>query len=265
MKKYLVILFAFFFLSPSSFSQKTDAYYVKFISGVDSSEMSFIGISAIVADTMQAGWITDVDGVIKIRPTEIHPQAQLRTSTVEYKTFYFSLDRLSLNDTIVFLLEAKPVTINEITITSYRIIMDPDVSTKKKKKVKKKVEVIETNLYTMDQYTLMDSLITGDWFKARPKGMGAGFQDYINYLQTEIKYPQYAREHRIEERIYFRLKFGEKGNIEQIVLVKANSPILALAAAEVLVKISRLVPKDEFEQYPKKGSEIYLPVNFKLE
>ncbi len=263
MKRLLVIFFLW--LSGIIHAQSTNSYFIRFISEADSSSIPFAAVSAIVADTMQNGWITDIDGMIEIKETEMNQDAIYKVSAYLYNPAKILPGNFLLNDTFIVLLRPAPVSFNDIEIVSYRIFVDPDKQDKKKKKKKKEEPMwgTITPLYTMEQYAVMDSIADGEWFKARPKGIGIDLDFFYEYLQDEIKYPEYDREKGIEEKVWFSLKFGDKGIIEQIKLMKADSPLMVLAVAQVLVKIGRILPND-FGGSISKGAEIYLPVNFRL-
>lgn len=270
MKICRIIVSIFFAIPVLAFSQQaSDTYSVQFISALDSSIVPFVRIFGSINDSNVVLLEAGADGFKSFPAKNVQFITQLKTYASGYEPFYFTTDQLILNDTAVFFLNETPIVLKEITVFSYTVpLANPDVPTKNKKKKKgKEEEVITTDLYTAAEYATLDSLKNGTWFESQSKGITAYFEDYINYLASEIKYPEMAREKGIEDKIYVVLQLDEEGNIVHMRFLKAVSPLLAITTARVLVKFSRILPNEfnygENTKQPK-SVELILPVRFQL-
>jgi len=75
-----------------------------------------------------------------------------------------------------------------------------------------------------------------------PTFKGKGIEGFRNYIQTNLLYPEIARENGIEGTIYIRFVINEKGMAERISILRGVDPSLEKAVVEAIQKSPKWEP-----------------------
>lgn len=84
----------------------------------------------------------------------------------------------------------------------------------------------------------------------------------IEYLQTNLNYPQDALDAEIEGRVFIHFTVDKDGSIEDIEVIRSVHPSLDKEAVRVVKNMPKWEPAEAFGK--KVKSAFTLPVNFKL-
>ncbi|MDO1449846.1 energy transducer TonB [Rhodocytophaga aerolata] len=82
------------------------------------------------------------------------------------------------------------------------------------------------------------------------------------YIMQNIRYPQQAREQRIEGKVYAKFTVGKKGKITKIEFLQSDHPLFEKEAERLLKGMGKWIPAYVDEQ-PVEVSYMY-PFTFKL-
>ena len=85
----------------------------------------------------------------------------------------------------------------------------------------------------------------------------------INWIYTNVEYPDEAKQKGIQGRVMVRFVIDEKGNVTDPVIVKSADPLLDKAAFEVISKCPAWSPGQQGGE-PVKVSFV-VPINFALQ
>ncbi len=90
-----------------------------------------------------------------------------------------------------------------------------------------------------------------------------GYTELMKYLQTNMKYPQIAKENGISGKVWINFVVDDKGNIIKIKVAKSVDPTLDAEAVRVVENMPKWKPGKQ------RGKSVYvnfnLPVNFVLQ
>lgn len=275
--KRILFLLAFLF-SLSLHAQKKDtAYFVQFIDQRTKEEIPFVNVQAFSNGVQFAAWTGDLDGIIKIKRTEISDQTniQFKAIYVGYQPQVFNLEMLGPNDTTVIQMNNPGFQLNEIVVVDYvEPLIDPEPTPRNKKHHSKKQDTVQTkpvSIYTPKQLADFDSLKNGKWIVAdssRSKE-AVSSNDFFKILSHRFHYPPQAKENHISGTVYMQFTIDQNGYIQKITCLKGD-PILALEVAHVLMSMPRLVVDHYYtdggiEQKVFEPVTYLLPVKFSLQ
>lgn len=289
--KLLIVSFLCLVSAYAQASAKDTFHILRVISAGDGSPLDQVHVEAMVAGIRIASWQTDADGYITIRKTETGnlPSAILRLNYPGFEKITLSPEQLPLNDTLVLLVQPKPVQLEEISITAYIL---PVLEKPQKFRIKCRASRSpqKSPVYSPSQCIAYEALQQGLWLQKdtlarncllaldtvnkdiRKGSYGNGLAGAIQrYFITNLSYPDQARDFAMEERICLGFELDEKGRVNYIKVMKGDHIDLVLEAANALARMPRLNLRDfvlEYQnEYPPripKQVRFILPVKFIL-